>query len=237
MNKAGGFITLQRQILEWQWFKDTNTLCLFIYLLLSANFKDGKFMGKKIKRGQIATSLPSLAAGTGLSIQNVRTALKHLISTGEVTDNANRKYRIITIVKYNEYQNLTDNLTDNQQTTNRQLTDNQQQYNNDNNVTKKQCIKSKRSASHFTPPSVSEVQAYCQERRNGVDAERFVDYYSARGWVLKSGQKMKDWKSSVRLWEKRNENEQSGHGESPAPGGSSEGRSDYSWLRSTIIDL
>lgn len=53
----------------------------------------------------------------------------------------------------------------------------------------------------FVPPTVEEVSAYCQERRNTINAEQFVDYYAARGWELKPGQKMKDWKASVRTWE------------------------------------
>lgn len=53
----------------------------------------------------------------------------------------------------------------------------------------------------FIPPTVDEVRAYCQERRNTINAEQFVNYYEARGWELKPGQKMKDWKASIRTWE------------------------------------
>ena len=53
----------------------------------------------------------------------------------------------------------------------------------------------------FTPPTVDEVRAYCQERNNGIDAQHFVDYYTTRGWELKPGQKVKDWKACVRTWE------------------------------------
>jgi hypothetical protein len=54
----------------------------------------------------------------------------------------------------------------------------------------------------FTPPTVEEVRSYCQERKNGVDAERFVDFYSSKGWMIGKS-KMKDWKASVRTWENR----------------------------------
>ncbi len=56
------------------------------------------------------------------------------------------------------------------------------------------------SASRFTPPTVEEVRAYCSERKNFVDAERFVDYYSSNGWMVGKN-KMKDWKAAVRTWE------------------------------------
>jgi len=54
----------------------------------------------------------------------------------------------------------------------------------------------------FTPPTLEEVKAYCAERRNGINAEAFIDYYQARGWELKKGQKVKDWRACVRTWER-----------------------------------
>ena len=56
----------------------------------------------------------------------------------------------------------------------------------------------------FIPPTVEEVQAYCDERKNNVDAQRFVDYYEARDWTLSNGKKMNKWKSSVITWEGNN---------------------------------
>lgn len=53
----------------------------------------------------------------------------------------------------------------------------------------------------FTPPTLEEVQAYCLERKNSVDAERFIDYYTSNGWYVGKN-KMKDWKAAVRTWEK-----------------------------------
>ena len=53
----------------------------------------------------------------------------------------------------------------------------------------------------FVPPSREEVQAYCLERKNNVDAERFIDYYTSNGWMVGKN-KMKDWKASIRTWER-----------------------------------
>ena len=63
-------------------------------------------------------------------------------------------------------------------------------------------------ASSFRPPDVNEVRAYCQERKNNVDPERFVDFYTAKGWFVGKN-KMKDWRAAVRNWEKE-ENARSG---------------------------
>ena len=134
-----GFILLYRQITEWEWYQNPNTFRVFLHCLLMANFADGRFEGQDIKRGQFVTSLPSLSKQTRLTIQQVRTALDHLKSTGEITDKAYPKYRVITVVKYDEYQqdNRQNNSqsTGNQQSSNRQSTGNQQQYNNNNNGT------------------------------------------------------------------------------------------------------
>ena len=53
----------------------------------------------------------------------------------------------------------------------------------------------------FNPPTEEEVKAYCLERKNNVDAERFVDYYTANGWKVGKNP-MKDWRAAVRTWEK-----------------------------------
>ena len=56
-------------------------------------------------------------------------------------------------------------------------------------------------ASRFTPPTVGEVRSYCLERGNRVDAERFVDFYQSKGWMIGKS-KMKDWKAAIRSWER-----------------------------------
>lgn len=53
----------------------------------------------------------------------------------------------------------------------------------------------------FTPPTLEEVQAYCRERNNKVDAEKFINHYTSNGWMV-GRTKMQDWKAAVRTWEK-----------------------------------
>ena len=54
----------------------------------------------------------------------------------------------------------------------------------------------------FTIPTPEEVQAYCDERKNGISGQQFCDFYSSKGWKIGS-QPMKDWKAAVRTWEIR----------------------------------
>ena len=121
-----GYILLYRKMLNWEWMSDANTLAVFIYCLLRANWRDGKFQGTEVHRGEFVTSIASLAGELGLSVQNIRTALKHLESTGEITSKSHAKYRIIAISHYDDYQcpnKVANNqLTSIQQATNKQLT-------------------------------------------------------------------------------------------------------------------
>ena len=57
-------------------------------------------------------------------------------------------------------------------------------------------------AARFTPPTLEEVRAYCAERGSNVDPERFIDFYSSKGWMVGKN-KMKDWKAAIRGWESR----------------------------------
>ena len=59
----------------------------------------------------------------------------------------------------------------------------------------------KRKAKRFTPPTLEEVAAYCNERGNNIDPQHFIDYYTSNGWLVGKN-KMKDWRAAVRTWER-----------------------------------
>lgn len=110
----GNFIKIDRKILKWEWWSDINTFRLFFYMLVSAYWKDGNYKGVEIKRGSFPSSISELSRETNLSTMEIRTALKHLQSTGEVTTNQQATNK-------QDNTNLTSNLTENQQATNTQL--------------------------------------------------------------------------------------------------------------------
>ena len=95
---------MYRKILSWEWFNDTKTLHVFIYLLCKANVNSNKFQGKTIKRGQLITSYSHIAEATGMSTMSARRAVANLVSTGEITTQQIRNYSLITITKYDTYQ-------------------------------------------------------------------------------------------------------------------------------------
>lgn len=140
-----GWITLHRKFIEWEWFDNPEMVQLFLFLLLEANHADKDWRGIVIKRGQLVTSLASINSKTNLSIRTIRTCLKRLKSTSEVTIKTTNRYSIITICKYDDYQDLenksdklNDKQSDKQTTSKRQTKDKQTTTNNHyNNKTTK----------------------------------------------------------------------------------------------------
>lgn len=122
----GGFIKIDRGILDWEWYSDINTTRLFIHLILKANWKDGRFQGQEIKRGSFVTSYPKLAEETELTVNQVRTSLSKLKSTGEITVKSQSKFSVITVKNYCLYQDISQanhsQITDKPQTNHSQIT-------------------------------------------------------------------------------------------------------------------
>jgi hypothetical protein len=88
------------------------------------------------------------------------------------------------------------------------------------------------SKPRFVPPTVPEVRAYCEARKNGIDAEAFVAHYESKGWRI-GNTPMKKWQAAVITWERRNRNERTQHGGSGADSGSDTGES--RWNLKTIV--
>ena len=184
------FIKLDRKLLDWEWFEDSPTLHLWIYLLLKANHKEKTWQTIRIGKGQMVTSEAKLSSETGLSRQQVRTALKKLISTNEITKSTTSNYTIITVNKWAEYQ--CSNQEDNQPST-REITSGA--------TTTKEIKNIRNKEFNNIHPSIEDVRAYCQERKNSVDPERWINYYTSNGWKVGKNP-MKDWKAAVRTWER-----------------------------------
>lgn len=194
------YIKLDRNLLRWRWYKDSNTTRVFIHLLLTANYGDLDFENITVKRGQSVISYKSLAEELGISYKSARTALEHLKQTGEVATKIYSKYQVVTLLNYDKYQSIgqSERQSNGRQTAGKgqqEKKERKKEINNINNSVAK---------NKFLPPTLDEVKAYCSERNNHVDAERFVDYYSANGWVQGKGKPIKDWKACVRTWERGN---------------------------------
>ena len=202
-----GYIKLHRKMTEWEWYKDIPTKTLYIHLLLKANWSPINYQGVVIESGTVVTTIKELSDETHLSIQQTRTAISHLKSTNEITIQTSSKFSIITLLNYTDYQG-SDKGSDKQVTNERQTSD-KPPYSKEIKEVKE--VKNIDRAKRFCPPTLDEVKAYCLERNNTVDAEKFFDYYEANGWVQGKGKPVKDWKACVRTWERSGFNQTLGN--------------------------
>lgn len=118
-----GWIKLHRSITDWEWFADADTLKLFLYLLLTANYEEKKWKGITIQRGQVVISTEDLAQRLKSTRQKIRTQLKRLETSGTIALQATNKFTLVTICNYDNYQesSTAEQPTDNQQS-NQQIT-------------------------------------------------------------------------------------------------------------------
>ena len=131
------FIKIDRKILKWEWWSDINTCRLFLYMLIVAYWKSGNYKGKEIPRGSFPSSLSELSKETGLTENEVRTAIKHLKSTGEITSKSHSKFTVFTVKNYDLYQSdnkqnyneSTGEITSKSQSINEQITSKSQAVN------------------------------------------------------------------------------------------------------------
>ena len=123
MGGDGNYIKISRNILEWEWYRNINTKVLFLHMLLKANWKEGRFEGTTVPRGSFISSYPRLCEECDLTINELRTPLKHVTSTGEITVKTQSKYSVFTVNNYSLYQDINSQTTVNQQSDTSQCTD------------------------------------------------------------------------------------------------------------------
>lgn len=204
------YIRLNRKILDWEWYGDINTCRLFIHMLLKANWKDGEFKGIHIPRGSFVSSFGKLAEETQLTVDEVRTAVKHLISTKEITKQPYSKYTVFTVNNYDKFQNVPSILQDDSQSNPNEIPKSSQ--GNPNSIRKKEdkeCKnlsilehESKENLSTFQQPTLLEVQQYAEQKGIHTDVQKFYCYYSEREWKDKNGKPITNWKNTLEYWGK-----------------------------------
>lgn len=99
-----GYIKLYRSLLDWEWYDDTVTKCLFLHLLLTVNAYDEDWKGIVIKRGSRVSSYTKLSEELHFTIKQIRTGIQHLERTGEVARTAYPRFTVFTVTNYDAYQ-------------------------------------------------------------------------------------------------------------------------------------
>ena len=131
------WIKIFRELLQWEWFQKAEMVQLFIYLLLKASCTDKQWQGITVKRGQLVTSNATMRQDLRLSEQQIRTCIKRLISTGEITYKSTNRYVVITICNYEKYQEIGNSINEqSNEQTNNQSTDEQRAINEQSTTSK-----------------------------------------------------------------------------------------------------
>jgi hypothetical protein len=104
MNREG-YIRIHRSLLDWEWYGDEAVTVLFLHLLLTVNWKPGKFRGQDIPPGTVVTSLDKLADTFGWTRGKLRRTILKLKQTGEATTQTTNHWTAVTLVNWAKYQN------------------------------------------------------------------------------------------------------------------------------------
>jgi DNA-binding transcriptional regulator YhcF (GntR family) len=122
MQEFNGFIKLHRKLTQWGWYQDDVVKGLFIHCLLMASFKEFNWMGRSLNAGQFITSRKHLAEDLGFTEMQIRTAIKKLESTQEITTETTNRFTVITVNSWEYYQSNENEINQdiNQQITNKQ---------------------------------------------------------------------------------------------------------------------
>lgn len=212
-----GWFKLHRKIVASPIFDNPEALKLWIWMLAKASHKaHGQMVGNQIvavEAGEFIFGRKAAAAALGMTESKIYRLLKMMEKDGMLEVSSNNKFSIVHIVNWGVYQHGEgENCAAEEQQTDSKRTAEEQQTNTNKNDKKDKNEKEWKEGEAgraepptpkpFVPPALEEIQAYCRERNNQVDAERFLDFYAAKGWMIGKN-KMQDWKAALRRWEKQ----------------------------------
>ena len=215
-----GYIKLWRKTLDSGLLQHPTGLQVFMYLLLKTAAKPYKRIvagqSVEVPVGAVLTSRSTLSADLGITEKQARTALSLLEKLEIVTIKRASKYSMVFFVNWHRYQQQqpadgpAESPADGP--SKGQVRATLKEYKNinitpdiPNGISAPSggtpTARRKSSNTIFKPPTLEEVEAYCRERGNAVDAGKWWDFYASKGWLVGKA-KMKDWKAAVRTWER-----------------------------------
>lgn len=198
-----GFIKIDRKLTKWRWYQDANTFRVFFHLLLTANYENRDFENITVQRGQRVTSRAALARELGISEQSIRTALKHLEATGEITSSRTAKFTVITINCYDKYQSVTNTSTSNQPAANQQLTSDQPQCKKDKESLrkKKNVLQQKHKYGEYQNVLLSDTDMQKLQTEFPSDYLQRIERLSE--YMASTGKTYKNHLATIRNWARK----------------------------------
>lgn len=108
----GGYVKVSRRLLDSDLIHEPVTFTVFMFLLLSANYRAGEYCGQQILRGEAVTSYPRIASAAGVTQRQARTALSKLVKSGRVSVRRYPKFSVVTLLNYDKYQSVSGKKSD-----------------------------------------------------------------------------------------------------------------------------
>jgi uncharacterized phage protein (TIGR02220 family) len=183
-------------MLKWEWYLDVNTKSVFLHMLLTAQHEDILWRGIELKRGQVVVGRKKLAKDLGLSERQIRTSITRLKSTNEIATYTTNKYTLVTITKYEDYQNKEASATN--KTTNKTPTSDQQTTTNKN-------VKNDKNIKIYTPvieylnqKAGAKYKPSSQKTKSLIDT-RVNDGFTLDDFKTVIDKKVSSWKDDLKM--------------------------------------
>lgn len=197
-----GYIKLYRSLLNWEWYDDINTKTVFLHLLLTVNIAKRQWHGITVPCGSRVCSYAVLASETRLSVDKVRTAIKHLEATGEITRCKYPKCTVFTVNNYDKFQNVPSISTGDYQDSPEVVPKSSQQNKKIEEDKEDIYLSILDAESQNFPPTLEEIRLFAEQEKIRIDVQKFYDYYTERDWKTKNGNFIRNWKKTLQYWGK-----------------------------------
>jgi biotin operon repressor len=176
-----GWVKIHRRLLNWQWYTDNNTKVVYLHLLLKATHRNLIWRNLELKPGQLITSTRKIAAELEISHQSVRTCLRHLVKSGEISVKPNKHYSLITINTWDKYQKIPD-------TEEMELMEEEEKL-------RPNYYPDLIPYESDLPESLDEVCEFFIKNKLKIDPVAFVNKYDENLWTDSHGNPIENWKA------------------------------------------
>lgn len=197
----GNYIKLNRQLLEWRYWYSETAVKLWILILMKANWKDGWFMGDRIPRGSLATSIASLAEECKKSPTTIKKWLNRFEEDGQISRRVTNRYTQITVINYGFFQDLPEKGDQQGDQRSDYQGDQQGDQRSDHNRRRKEREEGKKERRERGTPTLEEIKSFVKEEKLTIDPVRFFNFYEGQDWKTSSGYPIRDWKAKARSWQ------------------------------------
>lgn len=219
-----GFTKFPNSLRRAPWRNKPKTVAVYFFLRINANHFENGFDNITIYPGEVVSGRARIAAETGLTEDEVRTAISHLKRSGHITSRSTNNYTVFSFTDKENWGDMADCIpSEIPSTFPSDSPANPQQIPSESPQIETEILETRenerrRPRKRFTPPTIEEASAYFAEKgESSSEAQRFFDYYTSNGWRVGKNP-MKDWHAAASGWISRNRNACRLSSQSPAKG-------------------